>query len=114
MENIKTPSFKGCYPIRENWLDDNTFVISFSPREDKMEGCDGKVTDTINQLYVEVQLDEGNRIVIGENVYEKGTTDFIDAYYHCVGNIIHDDIHMSDETAKEIKDYALAKMKSTM
>ena len=69
MENIKTPSFKGCSPYMEEWLDDDTFIIYFTNRNDKIT-CDDEVIDTLNSLYAEVHLDEDNAVVIGENVYD--------------------------------------------
>jgi hypothetical protein len=114
MENTYTPSFKGCYPEYEEWLDDDTFIIYFADRRDRLESLDGEVTNTINTLFAEVHTDEDNAVVIGENVYESKTTDYIDTFYHCIGNEIRNEIEMDDKTANEIKEYALAKMKTYM
>lgn len=107
MENIKTPSFKGCSPCLEEWLDDDTFVLYFADRNDKISWV-----DTINSLYAEVHLDEDNAVVIGENIYDRNSRDYLYTNYHCVGDTIIDEIGMDENTANEIKEYALTKMKT--
>lgn len=111
MENIKAPSFKGVYPKTEEWLDDDTFIIYFADRNDKIT-CDDEVIDTVNSLYAEVHLDEDNAVVIGENVYDGNSLDYLYTNYHCIGETISDEIGMDENTANEIKEYALAKMKT--
>ena len=111
MENIKTPSFKGCSPYMEEWLDDDTFIIYFTNRNDKIT-CDDEVIDTLNSLYAEVHLDENNAVVIGENVYDGNSLDYLYTNYHCIGETISDEIGMDENTANEIKEYVLAKMKT--
>jgi hypothetical protein len=109
MENIKTPSFKGCTPISEEWLDNGTFLICFADRNDKID-----LDDTINSLYAEVHLDENNSVVIGENIYDGNSRDYLYTNYHCIGDTISDEIGMDENTANEIKEYALARMKTYM
>ena len=111
MENIKTPSFKGCSPCLEEWLDDDTFLILFADRNDKIDNGD-EVIDTINSLYAEVHLDEDNAVVIGENIFDRNNGDYLYTNYHCVGDKIIDEIGMDENTANEIKEYALSKMKT--
>lgn len=111
MENIKTPSFKGCKPSLEEWLDDDTFLILFADRNDKIDN-DDEVIDTVNSLYAEVHLDENNAVVIGENIFESDSHDYLYTAYHCIGETISDEIGMDESTANEIKEYALAKMKT--
>ncbi len=111
MENIKTPSFKGCEPYADEWLDDDTFIVLFADRNDKIIDDDG-VIDTVNSLYAEVHLDEDNAVVIGENVCDSNSNDYLYTNYHCIGDTISDEIGMDENTANEIKEYALAKMKT--
>ena len=110
MENIKIPSFKGCEPYSEEWLDDDTFIIYFADRNDKIT-CDDEVIDTVNTLYAEVHLDENNAVVIGENIYERDSLDYLYTNYHCIGDTISNEIGMDEKTANEIKEYVLARMK---
>ena len=113
MENIKIPSFKGCFPYSAEWLDDDTFLISFADRNDKNDRGDGTI-GTVHSLYAEVHLDDNNAVVIGENVYDSNSGDYLCTNYHCVGDTISNEIGMDENTANEIKEYALAMMKTSV
>lgn len=110
---MKEPIYKGCKPTDEMWLDSDTFVVYFEEREDILHAEDGDV-ETTNTLYAEIHVDENNDVYIGENVYEKGTQDFIDCFYKQCGSEMLNQIEMSDELAKEIADYAMEAMKESL
>lgn len=100
-------TYRGSEPIYEDWFDNDTFLITFSPRVEK-EIVWGDEEKFVKQLYAEVHTDEDNKVVIGENWYEvteNGVAgDYVDAIYE------FDD--MSQELEQKIKDYALERLKS--
>ena len=102
-------TYRGSEPIYEDWFDNDTFLITFSPRVEKEKDIMGNnEVKFIKQLYAEVHTDEDNKVVIGENWYEATEDgvagDFVDANYE------FDD--MSQELEQKIKDYALERLKS--
>lgn len=111
MEEIKKPCFKGVCPETEEWLDKDTFVVYFANRDSTCDCSDGTI-NTINQLYAEVHLDEDNAVIIGDNIYEKDDNEtYVDTDYYGL-DAPNQIIGMTDETANEIKEYALARMKT--
>lgn len=104
---MEKPVYHDSEPIYEDWFDNDTFLITFSPRVEK-EIVWGDEEKFVKQLYAEVHTDEDNKVVIGENWYEvtkDGVAgDYVDANYE------FDD--MSEELEQKIKDYALERLKS--
>ena len=103
---MEKPIYHDSEPLYEDWLDNDTFLITFSGRleQEGDEKC-------FKQLYAEVHIDEDNKVVIGENWYEPISNeyvttsgDFIDENYEF--------IDMSEELKQEIIDYTLERMKS--
>lgn len=94
------PNFKNSVCLASEWMDENTFVVWFKDRNEENK--------TINSPYVEVHVDENNKVVLGENIFkcdnEGNPTYYIDTKYYSVDEL---------SNGEEIVKYALDEMART-
>lgn len=112
-KKIEIPQYKGVCPVANDWLDDDTFIVTFKDR--KCVESDG--LKTIRSLYAEVHLDEDFKVVIGENIYEQDENgqcgDFLDTdYYH--DTVEHGQLVMDEKTAEQVKTWAIYAMRGDL
>lgn len=107
--NIEIPQYKGVCPAGNEWLDNDTFIVIFKDR--KCVESDG--LKTVRSLYAEVHLDEDFKVVIGENIYEQESGDFVETeYYHKTQE--HGQLVMDEKTAEKIKAWAIYAMRGDL
>lgn len=111
--NIEIPQYKGVCPAGNDWLDNDTFIVTFKDR--KCVESDG--LKTVRSLYAEVHLDEDFKVVIGENIYEQDENgqcgDFIDTDY-LYETDEHGRLDMDEKTTKQIKAWAIYEMRGNI
>lgn len=112
--NDKIPVFNGAYPVREMYLDKDTFIVYFSTRDRQIKDSDGRNVFVTSELFAEVHIDENNRVIIGESIYEKESGDFIDTNYYGDDSDGHTTIEgMTDIVANKIAEYTLQALKNS-
>ena len=122
---MEQPTFKGSNVAGSEWMDDVTFIVWFKTRKGEIADSEGKKLDVEYNPYAEVHLDEDNKVVLGENIFELdengNISDYIGTDYYDVAErkMTNEDGFDLDkpydlENGEEIMRYAVEDMKTTM
>lgn len=122
---MEQPTFKGSNVAGSEWMDDVTFIVWFKPRKGEITDSEGKNVKVEYNPYAEVHLDEDNKVVLGENIFELdengNVNDYIGTDYYDVAErkITNEDGFDLDkpydlENGEEIMRYAVEDMKENM
>lgn len=122
---MEQPTFKGSEVAGSEWMDDVTFIVWFKPRKGEITDSEGKKLKVEYLAYAEVHLDEDNKVVLCDNIFELEENGyiggFIDTDYYDVAErkITNENGFVLDkpydlENGEEIMCYAVEDMKANM
>lgn len=122
---MEQPTFKGSEVAGSEWMDNVTFMVWFKPRKGEITDSKGKKAKVEYNPFAEVHLDEDNKVVLGENIFDLDVNgnaiDYVGTNYYNVAErkMTNEDgfdlgLPYDLENGEEIMRYAVEDMKSTM
>ena len=122
---MEQPTFKGSKIAGSEWMDAVTFIVWFKARKGEITDSEGKKLKVEYNPYAEVHLDEDNKVVLSENIFELDENGYVSDYfstdYYNVAErkITNEDGFVLDkpydlENGEEIMRYAVEDMKANM